>query len=121
MNLAAILGLLLAISLAGNAMLAKAWTSADRRATQVAEQRDQARASATACSDATESLRELAATRAAEAKKATAAANERARTAEERANRERSAPVTAPEAPAAEACDLAQRQNAEWLINRKKP
>lgn len=120
MSLPGILGLLLAASLLANAVLAKVWLGADRRATAATEQLDQARASATACSDATERLRELATKRAAEAKKATDAANERARTAEERANRERSAPVTAPESPTADACDLAQRQNAEWLKGRQK-
>lgn len=120
MNLTAILALLLAVSAVGNAVLTKVWIGADRRATAVTEQRDQARTAATACSDATEDLRTLADKRASAAKIETAKANARARTAEERANRERSAPVTAPTAPVAEACDLAQRQNSEWLKGRAK-
>lgn len=115
--LAAALGL----SLLGNVVLTKVWLGADRRATAVTEQRDQARATATACSDATEALRTLADRRQKDARAATQAAEQRARTAEERANRERSAPVTPADAPVQEACELAQRQNAEWLKGRVKP
>lgn len=121
MNLPAILGLLLAISLGANAVLTKVWLGADRRATAVTEQLGQARSAATACSDATEALRELADKRAEAGKAATAAAEARARTAEQRANAERTRPVAPPEAAPAQACETAQAQNAEWLASRRKP
>lgn len=120
MNIAGILGLLLALSAAGNAVLTKVWLGADRRATAVTEQRDTARAAATTCSDATEALRELADKRAEAGKAATAAAEARARTAEERANRERTRPVAPPDAAPVQACETAQAQNAEWLKGRQK-
>lgn len=115
-----ILALLLALSVAGNAVMARLYLGATREAAQAGERLDQARATATACSDATEALREVADKRAAAAKIATAAAETRARTAEQRANRERSAPVAPPDAPQAQACELAQQQNAEWLKGRQK-
>lgn len=115
-----ILALLLALSVAGNAVLTKVWLGADRRVTAATEQRDQAAAAAKTCSDATDALRQEADKRAAAARIATAAAETRARTAEQRANRERSAPVAPPDAPQAQACELAQQQNAEWLKGRQK-
>lgn len=111
--------LLLALSMGGNVVLTKVWLGADRRATAATEQRDQARGVAKTCSDATDALRQEADKRAAAARIATAAAETRARTAEQRANRERSAPVAPPDAPQAQACELAQQQNAEWLANRR--
>ena len=54
------LALALALSLAGNALLAKAWLGARDARQAVALERDSARADASACSDATEDLRTLA-------------------------------------------------------------
>lgn len=115
----AILALLLALSVAGNAVLAKVWLGADRRATAATEQRDQAAGVAKTCSDATDAVAETARIRAKAGLLETEKAAERAKTAAERANHERSAPVAPPEAPKAQACDLAEKQNAEWLANRK--
>ena len=92
----AILALLLALSVAGNAVLTKVWLGADRRATAATEQRDQAAGVAKTCSAATETLAETARIRAKAGLLETEKAEARARTAEQRANHERSAPPAPP-------------------------
>jgi len=115
----AVLSLLLALSMGGNVVLTKVWLGADHRATAATEQRDQAAGVAKTCSAATDALAETARIRAKAGQIAIEQAEARARTAAERANHERSAPVAPPDAPQAQACELAQQQNAEWLANRR--
>lgn len=68
------LSLALALSLAGNAALGWAWSGARDAKVQAVLERDAAQDAATACSDATDDLRDLADKRAKEAAPARAAA-----------------------------------------------
>lgn len=114
----------LVASVAGNALLGWAWLSArDDAATARAElvsmqqQRDGARQSAQACSDATEALGALAAQRAAEAAPARAAAAGQAAALNARADYTL---ATAPAAPG-DSCASLQALGADWLKGRAKP
>lgn len=104
----------LLISLASNAALGWAWLGARDDVTALTGQRDEARADASACSDATEALREQADKRAAEAKKATAAARTAAADKQSRAQAILSTPPSVPGNDCASARDRAD----DWLHGR---
>ena len=82
------LAYLLAASIAANAVLGWAWIDARDARTVAEQQRDQARADATAASDAVEALDDLAKKRAAVAKPVQAAARAAAVAAQQRATHE---------------------------------
>lgn len=114
MNIITILGIALAISMALNAVGGWAYLG-QRDATVAAEKdRDQARDAATACSDATQGLRDLADKRKAEADKARAAASKAAQTHDQKADAILAAPATG-----ASACESAENQATTWLKGRK--
>lgn len=104
----------LGLSIAGNAALGWAWLDAREQAAITATQRDNARAAASACSDATEDLRELADKRGIEAKKAQAAARATAVGRQQRANTILSTPAAVP----GDACASAQVRIDGWLRER---
>lgn len=108
---------LLASSLAGNAALGWAWVGARERAATSVLQRDDARAAASACSDATEDLRDLADKRSAEAKKAQAAARADASGRQQAAHTILSTPPAVP----GDACASAQARIDGWLRGRVRP
>ena len=107
----------LGLSVAGNAALGWAWVGAREKAATSVLQRDDARAAATACSDATEDLRDLADKRAAEAKKAQAAARDRATGRQQTANTILSTAAAVP----GDACASAQVRVDAWLRGRAQP
>jgi len=114
MNLMQALLVALGISLAGNAALGWAWVGAREKAATSVLQRDDARAAATACSDATEDLRDLADKRAAEAKKAQALARSLALDHQARAQTILATPAAMP----GDACASAQARIEDWLRGR---
>ncbi|CAN5720129.1 hypothetical protein BH10PSE18_BH10PSE18_50320 [soil metagenome] len=85
-----------AASIALNLVLGGLWLHARDEATATTVQRDTARADATACSDATEDLREQADKRAAAAKPVRAVAREQAAVRESRADAILSTPAAVP-------------------------
>lgn len=104
----------LAISLTCNAALTYVYLG-ERDKVAVAEtERDNARGAATACSDATDDLREQADKRAKEAKAARAAAAESAKGHDKRADEILSAPASNPDD-----CKAAQDRVTKWLRSRK--
>ncbi len=107
----------LGISLAGNAALGWAWVGARERAATSVLQRDDARAAASACSDATEDLRDLADKRSAEAKKVQAMARADAGGRQQAAHTILS---TRPAVPG-NACASAQVRVDGWLRGRAQP
>lgn len=107
----------LAISLAGNASLSWAWLHARDAAIELRSQRDDARADASACSDATDDLADLAGKRAAAAKTAQAAAAKKARAHEELAQ----AILTMPPAVLGDVCASAQARVDAWVKGRAAP
>lgn len=107
----------LGISLAANASLGWAWIGAREKVATSILQRDDARAAASDCSDATDDLRTLADKRAAEAKKAQAAARDRAVNYQQAANTILSTPAAVP----GEACASAQVRIDSWLRGRVQP
>lgn len=109
-----ILGVALAISIAGNAGLTYAYLGQRDETTAAQGERDQARAAATACSDATENLRELADKRESENKKLRAAAAARAKTLNEEADAILSTPASDPDD-----CKAASQRLDRWLKGRK--
>lgn len=104
----------LGLSVAGNAALGWAWVGAREQAATSTLQRDDARAVASACSDATADLRELADKRGAEAKKAQAIARDAA------TGRQRAAQtiLSTPAAVPGNACASAQIRVDAWLRGR---
>lgn len=111
----------LALSVAGNAALGWVYLKhRDQAAASLATattQRDQARADATACSDATEALRELADRRIAAAAPARAAATSTARTLQARADHTLSLQPSKP----ADLCASMQAMGDDWLQGRARP
>lgn len=107
----------LGLSVAGNAALGWAWVDAREKAATTVLQRDDARAMASACSDATDDLRELADRRGAEAKKAQAVAREAS------TGRQRAAQtiLSAPAAVPGDVCASAQVRVDAWLRGRVQP
>ncbi|CAA2108198.1 hypothetical protein [Variovorax paradoxus] len=107
----------LGISLAANAGLGWAWVGSREKAATSILQRDDARAAASACSDATDDLRTLADKRAAEAKKAQAAARDAATGRQQTAH----AILSTPSAVPGNACASAQVRVDAWLKGRVQP
>ncbi|QRF56559.1 hypothetical protein [Variovorax paradoxus] len=107
----------LCISLAGNAALGWAWVGALERAATSVLQRDDARAAASACSDATEDLRDLADKRGAEVKNAQAVARADAGGRQQAAHTILSTPPAVP----GDACASAQVRVDGWLKGRAQP
>lgn len=111
----------LALSLAGNAALGWSYLQhRDKAAASLATattQRDQARADATACSDATEALQDLARLRNQAAAPARAAAATTARTHQQRADHTLSLQPSKP----ADLCASMQAMGDEWLQGRARP
>jgi hypothetical protein len=102
---------------AGNAALGWAWIGAREKAATSVLQRDDARAAASACSDATDDLRDLADKRSAEAKKAQVAARAAATGRQQAAQTIMSTPAAVP----GNACASAQVRIDEWLRGREQP
>lgn len=111
------LALALALSVAGNALLGRAWLSVRNDLAAATVQRDQARADATACSDATDDLRELADKRQIAAAPARAAAATVARTLTKRAD---TALASAPAVPGDMRVSM-QALGDDWLQSRARP
>lgn len=107
----------LALSLAGNAALGWAYLGQRDDAAAAVVQRDQARADASACSDATEDLRELADKRAKVAAPARAAAATAARAHQVKADYTLSLQPRLP----LDLCGSMQALGDEWLQGRAKP
>lgn len=114
----------LALSLALNAALGWAYlgqrdktTEAQSAVTAMEQQRDGARAAASACSDAVEDIRTMADKRATEAKAARAAAAVQTRSHNEKADTILSTPAAAP----GDDCRSAQVRVSDWLKGRAKP
>lgn len=106
--------LALAISLAANAAIGWAWLGARDEVAAGAVLLEDARGAASACSDATEALRELSDKRAAEAKTARAAAAAKAQTHDQKADAILSKPATS-----TDDCKAAADRKTEWLKGRK--
>lgn len=111
------LGLVLALSVAGNVALGRAWLSVRDDLAAATVQRDQARTDASACSDATDDLRELADKRQAAAAPARAAAATVARTLTKRSDATLAAAPTVP----GDMCASLQALGDNWLQARAKP
>lgn len=114
----------LALSLALNAALGWAYlgqrdktTEAQSAATAMEQQRDGARAAASACSDAVEDLRNVADQRAAEAKAARAEAAAKAMGHNKKADSILATPAAVP----GDDCRSAQVRVSDWLKGRAKP
>lgn len=107
----------LALSVAGNALLGRAWLSARDDLAAATVQRDDARTDATACSDATEDLRDLADKRNAESAPARAAAAAVARTLTRRAD---ATLASAPAVPG-DMCASMQDLGDAWLQGKGAP
>lgn len=107
----------LGLSVAGNAALGWAWVGAREKSATTLVERDNARSAASACSDATEDLRDLADKRGAEAKRALAAARTAATGRQQTAN----AILSTPPAVPGDACASAQVRVDGWLRGRAQP
>ena len=104
----------LALSATGNAALGWAWVEARVANAAALAERDEARRMASACSDATADLRELADRRAAEARKAQAAARTAAIAREQMAQ----TILSTPAAIAGNDCGSARVRVDRWLAER---
>lgn len=104
----------LLISLAGNVALGWAWLDTRDDFATATVQRDQARGDASACSDATEALREQADKRAAAGKTATAAARAVAAGKQGRAQ----VILTTPPSVPGDDYASARRRADDWLLGR---
>jgi hypothetical protein len=117
MNPLAILGLLLALSVAGNAVLGRAYVIArEGRATATAA-REQAQGAATACSAGVDALAETARLRGMAAARELDAARIMADRHRARADQVLLAPATAP----ADDCRSARERADAWLAGRAAP
>lgn len=117
MSIIQILGLLLALSVAGNAWLGSTYLGARDERTEAIGQRDQARSAATMCSDATEALQEQATRRQVEGQAAIAAARKAALGHEGRAQQILATPASTP----GNDCKSADDRARSWLKSRGKP
>ncbi|KQM78925.1 hypothetical protein [Xylophilus sp. Leaf220] len=108
---------LLAASIAANAALGWAWIDARDARTVAEQQRDQARADATAASDAVEALEDVAKKRAAAAKPVQAAARAAAVAAQQRATQE----IATRAAVAGDDYASVQVRLQRWEQGRAKP
>jgi hypothetical protein len=117
MSVLHVLALALALSVAGNAALGWKWLGARDQVAVATTERDDARAAASACSDATDDLRELTDKRGAQAKRAQAAARDAAGRREGRAQEILSTPAAAP----GDDCGSARMRVDGWLKGRAEP
>jgi len=108
---------LLLVSVLANAGLSWAWMSAHDEAIAARKDRDSARGAATACSDATEALQELADSRKVDADKARLAAKTSAKSRDQKADQIMSTPATTP----GDDCRSASDRASAWLAGRVKP
>lgn len=108
------LGILLGLSALANIGLTMAYLKARDGKTQAVADRDSARAAASACSDATEALRELADKRGDEARRAQAAARLAASRRETRAQQILSTPAAVP----GDDCGSARVRIDHWIKGR---
>lgn len=108
--------IILAVSIALNALMFWATTDAMESTAKAIAERDRARADATACSDATDALRLLADKRKTEADKASAAAKRAAASYEQRADAILARPASVPGDDCRSATDRAEA----WLAGRKQ-
>jgi uncharacterized iron-regulated membrane protein len=106
----------LAVSILANLGLTNSYLSARDAKTQALADRDSAREAATACSDATEALMELAAQRKSEAAAEIAAAQAQAQDANDRADE---ILTRKPRHPGND-CQSAAAQMDDWLTARRK-
>lgn len=116
MSITHILGLLLTVSVAGNAWLGSSYLDARDKRTEAIGQRDQARSAAQTCSDATEALQAAAKTREQENKAAIAKAAAAAVARERRAQLQLATPATRP----GDDCGSADDRFNNWLKARAK-
>lgn len=114
MSLHTIVLVVLAISLAGNAWQAKTYLGVRDERTVAIGERDQARSAATACSDATEALRELVDRRQAENKVAIA----QAAAAGERRGRKAAEILATPPSRPGDDCGSANDRFNRWLAEK---
>lgn len=114
MNITMLLSIALALSMLANASVTYLYMGKRDEATVAQGERDQARGAATACSDATDDLRELADKRAKEAKAARAAAAEAAKSRDQRADDILSTPASS-----TDDCQAAATRATTWLKGRK--
>jgi len=114
MNITMILSIALAISMAANAGLTYVYLGQRDETTIAQGERDQARGAATACSDATEALRELSDKRTAENKKLRAAAALKAQGHDQKADEILTTPPSD-----TDDCKAAQQRATTWLKGRK--
>lgn len=117
MPLVQILALLLGLSVLGNAIQYRTNLGTRDQLVEAKGARDQARAAASSCSDATEALRELADKTAAAGRKAAAEAAARARSHQARAQEI----LAAPPAVAGDDCRSAHLRAVGWIQGRAKP
>lgn len=107
----------LSLSVAANAVLGWAWLDAREELVVAARDRDTARGDASACSDATDDLRDLADKRGKEAKVAQAAARRTALAHEQLALQILGTPAAVP----GDDCGSARVRADAWLRERKAP
>lgn len=117
MSLLQTLLIALGLSVACNAALGWAWVGAREKVATTVVERDNARSAATACSDATDDLRDLAEKRGAEAKRAQAVARSAATGRQQAAHTILSTPPAVP----GDACASAQVRVDAWLKGRAHP
>jgi hypothetical protein len=117
MSLIQIMGLLLAISVAGNAWLGTSWIFAEKREATAVEQGNQARGAAEMCSAGTLKLEDAARTRAAEGLRAMEHAQQQAQMHEAKAQQILSAPPSTP----GNDCKSADDRARAWLTSRNLP
>lgn len=117
MSIVQTLALALALSIASNGALGWAWLGARDQVATTTTERDNARAAASACSDATEALRELADKRGAEAARAQVEARKAAGHREGRAQQILSTPAALP----GDDCGSARVRVDGWLKGRAAP
>ena len=117
MSLVQALLIALGLSVAGHAALGWAWVGAREKVAAIVVERDNARSAASACSDATEDLRDLADKRGAEAKKAQATARNAATGRQQAAHTILSTPPAVP----GDACASARVRVDTWLKGRVQP
>lgn len=116
MNIIMVLGIALAISLAGNGVLGKIYMGARDARTQAVADRDSARGAAKACSDATEALSDLAAKRKKDSDAEVEAANDRARQAQDEAAQILASPSKVP----GNVCASAQAEVDAFIARRDR-
>lgn len=117
MNPTTLLAVLLGLSVLGNVATTTAYLGKRDEAVSLAQQRDNANASALACSKSVDRYRESAENRAQEAEKRAAAATALAKALEARGDAELTRAPAVPGDP----CKSAQVETDEWVKKRRAP